>query len=103
MGNHDVGRAMASGAELFWQLKGDASPTKDEALKALDALAFRWRGADAEFDDELMDGTSSALGKLVALAFDATPEEAAAADDDNGGNPWYDGPYQRFRDRYKFC
>lgn len=103
MGNHDVGRAMASGAELFWSLKGAASVSQDEALKALDALAIKWHGADAEFDDELFDGVGTPLGRLVAVAFGATPEEAKGSESEDGSDPWYDGPYQRFRARYRFC
>ena len=104
MGNHNVGRAMASGAELFWALKKDAPVTRGEALQALDALAIKWQGADAEFDDELMDGTSTPLGRLVAAAMGAKPEELSGEEDEETmACPWYDGPYQRFRERYKFC
>lgn len=99
MGNHDVGRALAAAAEGFWD--GRTTATKKQALSFLDKVAEPWRGADAEFDDELMDGTSTALGRLVALAFDATPAELA--DDPDGDSPWYDGPYTRFSKRYDFC
>jgi hypothetical protein len=98
MGNHDVGRALAGAAEGFWE--GRKKATKKQALAFLDKVAERWRGADAEFDDELLDGKGTALGRLVALAFDATPEEAAGGED---GDLWYEGPYQKFRSRYRFC
>lgn len=108
MGNHDVGRAMASAAEGFWAGNGDAPVTKEKALAVLDAAAKRWIGADAEFDDELISETP--LSRLVAIAFDATPDEVAdlRGEFDGGrvedhGELWYDGPYKRFRQRYKFC
>ena len=78
------------------------SPDKDTALKALDAAAERWRGADAEFDDEFFGETP--LSRLVAVAFDATPEEIKSRDTDHDdGEAWYDGPQTRFSDRYNFC
>jgi hypothetical protein len=95
MGNHDVGRALAGAAEGFWD--GREKATKEQALSFLDKVAERWRGADAEFDDELIDGTSTALGRLVALAFDASAAELSSWD------AWCDGPYQKFRARYEFC
>jgi hypothetical protein len=95
MGNHDVGRAMAAAAEGFWAGNGDAPVTKEKALAVLDAAASRFIGADAEFDDELIGETP--LSRLVAIAFDATAEEFADLE------LWYDGPYTRFSDRYRFC
>lgn len=102
MGNHDVGRALAGAAEGFWE--GRKTATKEQALKFLDKVAERWRGADAEFDDELMDGETTALGRLVALAMGAKPEELSGEEDEETlACPWYDGPYTRFRARYEFC
>lgn len=105
MGNHDVGRAMASAAEGFWAGNGDAPVAKEKALAVLDAAAKRWIGADAEFDDELHEETP--LSRLVAIAFDATPEELAdlkgELPGDDCGEVWYDGPVTRFSERYKFC
>lgn len=66
MGNHDVGRAMASAAEVFWLAMGERVPTKEQALAALDKAGERWRGADTEFDDELHEVTP--LSRLVAIA-----------------------------------
>lgn len=100
MGNHDVGRGMSGGAKAFWVAMAGRMPTKDEALAAVDAMAEAYIGADAEFDDDLQP--DAPLGKLVGIAFDATPEEIAGA----GGeevDAWYDGPETRFRKRYKFC
>lgn len=107
MGNHDVGRALASAAEAFWEAVGDTPVTQEKALAALDKVAERWRGADAEFDDELNEETP--LSRLVAIAFDATPDEIAdlkgeyPCDESDVGMLWYEGAERRFRDRYEFC
>lgn len=98
MGNHDVGRAFAAAADVFWLMEPPGGPSKQTTLAALAAIGERYRGADAEFDDELADGTTP-LGRMVAIAFDATPEELTPGDDD----AWYDGPYLRFRGHFDFC
>lgn len=100
MGNHHVGRAMAAAAEVFWIAKKDSIVEPEHALEALDAAARDFHGADAEFDDEFRSATP--LARLVAVAFNASPAEIA--DRDSGiGDRWYDGPYSRFQERYKFC
>ncbi|TLX17129.1 hypothetical protein [Rhizobium sp. MHM7A] len=111
MGNHDVGRGMAAAARAFWIGNGDAEVSPEKAMAALDAAAEDYIGADAEFDDEMSGYTP--LSRLVAIAFEATPEELADLkgerevaeddEDDEEGLLWYDGPYARFSDRYKFC
>jgi hypothetical protein len=108
MGNHEVGRSLAASAKVFWKAMGDRPVTKEAALEALDLMAEDFIGADAEFDDEMT--TDTALTRLVALAFEATPEEIAdmKGELDEGriedqGELWYDGPYRKFSDRYKFC
>lgn len=100
MGNHNVGEAFAAAAEVFW-LVVEGSPSKEITLKALEAVGNRCRGADAEFDDELIDGTTP-LGRMVAIAFDATPEELST-EEDVDVSPWFDGPYMRFRQHFDFC
>ncbi len=101
MGNHDVGRAFASSADVFWSMVPDGTtPTKEVVLRALEAVGERYRGADAEFDDELFDWTTP-LGRMVAIAFDATPEEMVFETDKEC--PWYDGPETRFRRHFNFC
>lgn len=98
---------MAAAARTFWIAIGDGEPTREKALAALDAAAEEYRGADAEFDDELNEETP--LSRLVALAFDATPDEVAdlkgeyVCDDEDVGVLWYMGPLKRFRERYEFC
>lgn len=105
MGNHDVGRAMSAGAKGFWAGRGDNPVTPAEAMAALDAVAEEFRGADAEFDDEFFGETP--LSKLVALAFEATPEQIASRDGegppDDDGDAWYEGVYRKFSERYNFC
>lgn len=101
MGNHSVGRAMASAAKVFYLAIGDRIPTHDEALACLDMAAEQYIGADAEFDDELYEDTP--LRRLVTIAFDATPAEIAARDApasarDDG---WYE-VIERFSKRYRF-
>ena len=111
MGNHDVGRGMATGARGFWIGNGDAEVSKEKALRAMDAIAEDYKGADAEFDDEL--STDTPLSRLLVIAFTHTPEmvsvivgdydeerEEMSADD--VWELWYDGPYAQFRDRYEF-
>jgi hypothetical protein len=107
MGNHDIGRGMSAAARAFWIAMGDAEPTKKTALAALDAAAEDYRGGDAEFDDEM--STYSPLSRLVAVALGASPDEIDdlkgehECKEDEIGMLWYEGPYQKFRKRYKFC
>jgi len=108
MGNHHVGSAFAAAAKVFWLVLGDNVPTKDLALTALDAVGFEYTGADAEFNDEFHEQTD--LSRMVAIAFDATPDDIASLNGeleseapDFDGEQWYYGPQRRFRDRYKFC
>ncbi len=89
---------MAAAAEVFWVTNETAPVTSEKALLVLDIAAKNFHGADAEFDDEFLGSTP--LSRLVAIAFDATTEEIA--DRDGEGNLWYEGPYQKFRARYKF-
>lgn len=99
MGNHNVGAAFAAAADVFWfMVPEDSTPTMEETLNALELVGNRFRGADAEFDDELIDHTTP-LGHMVAIAFEATPEELAQ-DEDN--DAWYEGPYTRFREYFEF-
>lgn len=101
MGNHDVGRALASAAKGFWAGNGDAPVTKERALAVLDAAAEEWRGADAEFDDHLFP--DEPLGKLVSVAFGPWTPEDEAKDAEDDGDHRYEKIDRPFRDRYKFC
>jgi hypothetical protein len=98
MGNHDVGRAFAAAADVFWLVAPD-QPSREMTLKALEAVGNRYRGADAEFDDDLLNHTTP-LGRMVAIAFDATPEEMGDVDDEETADAWFDGPYTRFRQHF---
>lgn len=103
MGNHDVGRAFAAAADVFWGMVPDGVvPSKAATLKSLEAVGNRYRGADAEFDDELFDSTTP-LGRMVAIAFDAAPEELSPEEDADYNCPWYDGPITRFSKHFDFC
>lgn len=98
MGNHDVGRALSGAAEVFWSMVPPGTrPGREATLRALELAARHWRGADAEFDDHLSDAATP-LGRMVAIAFEATPAELDPADPD----VWYDGPYSRFRAHFGF-
>lgn len=97
MGNSVVARAFSGIAEMFWQLvPAEPPPGKDVVLRALDAIGKRFSGADADSGDDWHDPSSS-LGRMVAIAFDATPDEIASED----GDAWFDGPLKRFRARYR--
>ncbi len=103
MGNHDAGRAMNGAAEAWWDGRGSASPPdKEKALAVLDMICGRWKGSDAEFDDDAEPGTP--LGRLMAIAFDASPEALAPnTGGEEDGEAWYDGPYTAFQKRYELC
>lgn len=96
MGNHSVGKAMATGATVA--LRSNPAPTREQALATLDLLGEPWRGADAEFD-----GFEDAddLVSLISIAFGVEPPLGTDADDEDGG--WYDEVYESFRKRYAFC
>lgn len=100
MGNHHIGRAMGAAARGFWAANGDAPVSKEQALVFLDAAAEGFRGADAEFDDELYPGEP--LGRLIAIAFGPWPPEGGAPPDDDGAG-FYEGIERPFKDRYDFC
>lgn len=101
MGNHNIGRAFAGAAEVFWIMVPEGeTPTKELTLRALEAVGEYYRRADAEFDDELIDWTTP-LGRMVAIAFDATTDEMQEETDD--ASPWRDGPERRFRKHFDFC
>lgn len=106
MGNHDVGRGMAAAARVFWLANRGQEVTQEFALKALDAMAEDYTGADAEFDDEL--DTETDLSKLVCIAFGASDKARSflKGEDDEaetGYDEWYATVYQPFRERYRFC
>lgn len=118
MGDHRIGEAMQHAATAWWASRS-TTPTKDEALAALDAICGPYRGRDAEFeatdpehpgsvhlDYEEPTDPEGPIGRLIAIAFNATPEEMSLGDEDEC--PWLDGvgtvdagPYARFRNRYQ--
>lgn len=104
MGNHDVGRGMAAAAKTFWIATKGQEVSRELALEALDAMAEDYRGADAEFDDELLEETD--LSRLVLSAFGATDRarKYLTGDDlsEDAEADW-DVTYEQFRSRYEFC
>ena len=101
MGNHNIGRAFAAAAEAFWAGVPDGAATREMALAALDAAGAEYHRSDAEFGDEVMDQTTP-LGRLVALAFDATPGELVTEADDYDDDAWVYGPVARFDAHFDF-
>lgn len=91
------------------------------ALDLLDTICEPYRGCDAEFEAEDPDRSGRVhpiynnytdplgpLGKLIIEAFGPFPERCEAEDHDHDGQDaywvaWYDGPHQKFKDRYGFC
>ncbi len=99
MGNHDIGRGMNAAAKGFWAGRnGQPEPTKEEALKFLDAVGEEWRGADAEFDDYTWP--DEPLGRLLNIAFGPWNGNE---EDDKWMDSWYDEIETPFRERYDFC
>lgn len=100
MGNHSVGRAMASAAEIYFRCKSPSHiTTKEEALEILELAGRPWQNTDAEFGDFLHGETP--IAQLVGIAFDATPAEIA--DRRTGdGELWYEGPITKFRAHFNF-
>jgi hypothetical protein len=50
----------------------------------------------------LIDHTTP-LGRMVAIAFDATEEERGDPEDEATTEIWFDGPYARCREHFEFC
>ena len=96
MGNHDVGRSMAAGANALQGLI-DLSD-RDAARIALDKLAEPYRGADAEFDDHLNPGEP--LFDLVNAAYGAAWN--GKTDYDDWYEDWYDQVWTKVSERYGF-
>ena len=97
------GVGLITAAEAFWFGWGDgADPTKEEALEALDIItqAVKNGAGTYELSEPEDDDPDSHLGRLVAIAFDATDEETEEPDEETGDDPWRDGPLARFREHF---
>lgn len=95
MGTVVVADAFDAVAEVFWsRTPPDRPPGRQAALRALDALGKRAHGIDVNTEDAMRD-PGSPIGRLIAIAFEATPEEVMDID-----GAWCEGPVSRFRDRY---
>ena len=117
MDEDDVGKAMGVAATAWWAARESApDPTKEEALAALDLICKPWAKRDVEFEaedpeeagqvhPEFGDWTDpingAPLGRLIIIAFDATSEQIEQFANDEV-EPWYEGPYEMFRQRYEF-
>ena len=93
MGNHDAGRAMVATATAL------AEHSELEPLAILDIACEPYRGADAEFDDEIEP--EYPFGQLLIRAFD--PDGVYEDDDDEHWEAWYEKVYDPFQERYEFC
>ena len=113
MGNHDAGRAMGIAAAMWWQACNTYVPTKDEALAVLNEICMPHQTCDAEFEltDPKRPGCvhpdyddyrlpHAPLGRLIAVAFEATPAEIAAFSDVD--LLWWEGPVTRFKQYFDF-
>ena len=112
MGDHRIGKAMRDAANIWWG--SHPTPTQQDALAALDTICGPYRKRDAEFESEdpkrpgyihpdydQDTDPDGPIGRLIAIAFDAKPDEMSLGDADT--YPWYDGPFSRFNKRYEFC
>lgn len=113
MGNHAVGLAMGRAADIWWERRDKSLPTKRKALGALELICGPYRGADAEWEaadpasptcvhpeyDQYTD-PDGPIGRLIAIAFDATPAELSLGDENDC--PWFDGPFMRFCKYFQF-
>ena len=105
MGNHHVGRAMVATATALAEHSGL------EPLAILDIACEPYRGADAEFDDEIEPWCP--FGQLLIRAFDPNggyktvtldkPYRRESFVDDATEEAWYEKVYEPFRERYGFC
>ena len=119
MGNHHAGRAMGHAANAVLRTKKRF--TKAQALKVLDDICKPWKGCDAEFEAEdpkrpnythpeygQYTDPQAALGKLIAIALgkpdhDYVQEFERELEASGEDSSWFDGPYEKFRKRYRFC
>jgi hypothetical protein len=109
---------MGHAAEAWWAIreaKKQTDPSKDEALAALDMICNPHRNCDAEFEADDPNNPSlihpvyecytepkGPIGRLIVIAFEATPEQIAAYETEENIELWFDGPYQLFDKRYNF-
>lgn len=123
MGNHTAGTAMGLTADGLL-----ARRTSESALELLDTICKPYTGCDAEFESvDPNDPTCShpdypyftdpagPLGRLIIEAFDDSgtdwlaeqraliEKDASCEEWDEYSERWYEGPYGRFQERYRFC
>jgi hypothetical protein len=117
MGDHHIGRQMATAARLALSERRAG----EDAISILDRICMPHRGRDAEFEAEDPDGYDSetdphpkaALGMLMLEAFapdgaDSLARYAGMGSDDPDEDErvtdlWWNEVYEPFRARYAFC
>ena len=105
MGYFIEGEAICAAAKAYWLgRQGKPDPSKEEALAALKLVtACVDCTGTYELNNEDDRNSDSPLGRLIAIAFDATDEEKLplTEDDYEDDNSWYDGPLERFHEHFK--
>ena len=114
MGNHSAGRAMGKTTALLLK-SSDRLP----ALDILDVVCEPYRQCDAEFEAEDPERPGrihpdytrytdphGPMGMLILEVWGEDGEEymesVEGVDYQVPSEAWYEGPYQKFRDRYDF-
>ena len=109
-----AGIAMGIAALAWWQTNSKTRLTASSAMAVIDRICEPYRGQRVDFEsidpfdmtmlhpqfDDFTDPWGS-LGKLIAIAFEATPDEMHLATE-HQTMPWLSGPCKRFRSRYQF-
>ena len=103
MGYFAQGDAIVAGAEAYWRGRGGMpAPARKDALAALVGIVgpVVRRTGNYEMRDEDAETSSSPLGRLIAIAFDATPAEMDDTLDEACESPFDVGPLQRFQQHF---
>ena len=102
MGNHQAGHSMVL---IATALAEQREKTGQTAMEILDKACEEYRGADAEFDDDLQPDT--VLGKLIAEASGLENEykkRLDEGDEEEAEDYWDEYIYDDFfKKRYDFC
>jgi hypothetical protein len=97
------GDAIAAGAQAYWLGRGSMpAPDQKDALAALKGIVgpvVRSTG-NYKMRDDNAETSSSPLGRLIAIAFDATSAEMDDTLDEACESPFDVGPLERFREHF---
>lgn len=97
------GAGLVTAAEAYWLGRGNQRlPNKIEALAALKLITGWICEGSGHFEAQHLRDRSpvSPLGRLIAIAFDGTPEEIASAEV-GGSEAWFSGPFSRFMSHFE--